>query len=146
MKAKTDDLLLRRALRLNAWFSTVSGLTLAAGSYLIGPRIGVEPSWLVLLVGIGLLPFAYDLFANASKSNVNLGKVKVAIAGDIAWVVGSIAVIVVDPTGLTTAGVVTIGVVAAIVADFGVLQWLGLRRAMESIRPEVTDKEVGQTL
>lgn len=139
MKAKTDDLLLRRALRGNALFSTVSGLALAAGAFAIGPRIGVEPSWIVLLVGLGLLPFAFDLFTNAARQRVDLARAKTAIAGDVAWVVGSIAVILIDPTGLTTAGVVTIAIVAAVVADFAMLQWLGLRRAAAAYAGDVAD-------
>ncbi len=129
MKANSGDFLLRRALRANGVFSTVSGgLALAAGSYAIGPRLGVEPSWIVLLVGLGLLLFAFDLFANAARIDISLSKVKSAIAGDIAWIAGSIAVILIDPTGLTTAGVVTIAIVAAVVAEFAMLQWIGLRR------------------
>ena len=77
MKAKSGDLLLRRALKANAAFSAVSGLSLATGSYAIGPRIGVEPSWIILLVGFGLLAFAFDLFTNAVRVKVDLSKVKI---------------------------------------------------------------------
>lgn len=129
MKAITSDHLIRRALRFNALFSAVSGLALATGSYAIGPRIGVEPSWIVLAVGLGLLPFALDLFVNASRSKVDLGKVKMAIAGDFVWVAASIALIVIDPTGLTISGFVTVAFVAAVVADFAVLQLVGYKRA-----------------
>ena len=129
MKANMDSFMLRRALRANALFSAVSGTALATASYAIGPRIGVEPSWIVLLVGLGLLPFALDLFANARREIVDLSRVKMAMAGDMAWVAGSIAVIFIDPTGLTTAGIVTISTVAAVVADFALLQWIGLRRS-----------------
>lgn len=146
MKANNDDLLLRRALRANAAFSTMSGLTLVVGSYLIGPWIGVEPSWIVLLVGLGLLPFAYSLFANAKREVVNLGEVKSAIAGDIAWVIGSITVVVVDPTGLTTAGIVTILLIAAVVADFALLQWMGLRRVSASRASQQEGHQAGQRL
>lgn len=129
MNRKDSDQLLRLALRGNALFSAVSGLVLAAGSYAIAPRLGVEPSWIVLAVGIGLLPFAFDLFVNSARLRIDHGRVKTAIAADIAWVAGSVAVVVIDPTGLTTAGYVTIVVVAAVVADFALLQWIGFRRA-----------------
>lgn len=144
MKAKSGDFLLRRSLRANALFSSVSGLALVAGSYSIGPRIGVEPSWIVLIVGLGLLPFAYDLFSNATKTRIDLTRVKVAIAGDITWVVASIAVIVIDPTGLTTAGIVTIAVVAAVVAEFALLQWIGFRRARAAYAVHARSTTVGQ--
>ncbi len=146
MKANSGDSLLRRALRANAAFSTVSGITLAAGSYAIGPRIGVEPSWIVLLVGLGLLPFAFDLYVNAARARMDLAKVKMAIAGDIAWIAGSVAVIVIDPTGLTTAGLITIAVVAAVVGEFAFLQWVGFRRAREAYSAETTGEPAGQTV
>jgi threonine synthase len=60
-------------------------------------------------VGLGLLPFAADLFVNALRDRIDLGKVKIAIGGDVAWVLCSVAVVVVDPTGLTTAGFVIVG-------------------------------------
>ncbi len=144
MKAKTGDLLLRRSLVANAVFSAVSGLVLAVGSYAIAPRLGIEPSWIVLIVGLGLLPFAYDLFTNATKDRVDLGKAKTAITGDIAWVAGSIVILAIDPTGLTIAGFVTIALVAAVVAEFAVLQWLGYRRARSAYGLESASEPVGQ--
>lgn len=145
MKANNGDFLLRRTLRANALFSAVSGLAIAVGSYAIGPRIGVEPSWIVLIVGLGLLPFAFDLFVNANRTEVNLVKVKTAIAGDIAWVVGSIVVVVIDPNGLTVAGIVTVAIAAAVVADFALLQWMGLKRAIAAGALEPSDSAIGQT-
>ena len=50
-----------------------------------------------------------------------------ASAGDLAWVAGSVLVLAL-PASWTTAGVVGIVVVAVIVADIAILEYLGLRR------------------
>lgn len=142
MKVKPGDSLLRMSLRANALFSAISGLALATGSYAIGPRIGVEPSWIVLAVGLGLLPFALDLFINSRRERIDLGKVKQAIAGDVLWVTGSIVVLTVDPTGLSTAGFVTIAAVAVVVAEFAFLQWVGLRRAEAAYASATTSTSI----
>ena len=59
---------------------------------------------------------------------VGLDKVwSVVFAGDVAWVAGSILVLAL-PATWTMAGFVGIVVVALIVADFAILEYLGLRR------------------
>jgi len=52
---------------------------------------------------------------------------RLIFAADIAWVAGS-ALVQVLPASWTTAGVAVIAVVALIVADLAVLEYLGLRR------------------
>ena len=120
---------LRWALRGNALFSAISGIALAIGAFWLGPRLGVQPSWILAIVGLGLIPFAVDLFFNSSRTVVDIRRAKLAIAGDAAWIVGSIAVLLIDPTGLTTAGTIAVIAVAVLVADFAVAQTLGVRRA-----------------
>ncbi len=132
--------MLKWALRANALFSAASGLVLVSGSYLIAPRLGIDPSWTLLIVGLGLLPFAVDLFINSGKGGIDISKVKVAVAGDIAWIAGSVAVIVIDPTGLTTVGVGTVGAVAAVVGNFAILQWIGLKRAQHAYFREAFER------
>lgn len=128
MKVILNDSLLRTSLRGNAVFSAASGITLAASSYAIAPLLGVEPSWILLIIGLGLLPFAYDLFTNSVRQEVHTGRAKQAIAADVAWVVASVVILTTDPVGFTTVGFITVALVAAVVADFAFLQWLGLRR------------------
>ncbi len=142
MTAKNGDSLLRATMRANAAFSTVSGLILAAGSYAIGPRIGVEPSWIVLIVGLGLLPFAFELITNSRKQIVDLGRVRQAVAGDFAWVIASVVIMFVDPTGLTTTGYIAISGVAVVVATFALLQWNGSRRARIAYRDSETESRL----
>ena len=52
---------------------------------------------------------------------------RVIFAADIAWVAGSVLVLAL-PATWTMAGVIGIVVVALIVADLAILEYLGLRR------------------
>ena len=121
------SLFLRRALRGNAVFSTLSAGVLVAGSSVLGPWLGI-PTLALVVVGLGLLPFALFLERNVRRSEVDPGEARLAVAGDVAWVVGSVALLLFDPIGLTTAGQVAVIAVALVVADFAVLQAIGLGR------------------
>ena len=67
------------------------------------------------------------LFRSASRHPLPAGLARLALAADIAWVVGS-AVVLLLPASWTAAGVAGIVVVALIVADLAILEYLGLRR------------------
>ena len=136
MKASSSEYLLRMSLRANAAFSAISGVILATGAFAIAPGIGVEPSWIVLIVGLGLLPFAVDLFINSRREKIDVSRVKQAIVGDALWVVASIAVLTVNPTGLTGIGFAAVTAVAVVVSEFAFFQWLGLRRAQDDEEPD----------
>ena len=55
------------------------------------------------------------------------GWARLIFAGDLAWVAGSVLVLAL-PAAWTTAGIAGIVVVALIVADLAILEYLGLRR------------------
>ena len=118
---------LRLALRANAAFSTLSGLALAVGAPVLGPWLGIPPPTLAV-VGLGLLPFAWLLFRNAARTPISQPEARLAVGADVAWVVGSAALLAFDPLGLSPAGRVVVVVVALCVADFALLQALGLGR------------------
>ena len=58
---------------------------------------------------------------------------RVIFAADIAWVAGSVLVLAL-PATWTTAGIAGIVVVALIVADLAILEYLGLRRLYRQLR------------
>jgi hypothetical protein len=118
---------LRLALRANATFSTVSGSVLAAGAPFLGPWLGIPPLALAA-VGLVLLPFAWLLFRNAARTPISQPEARLAVGADVAWVVGSAALLTCDPLGLSQAGRVAVVVVALCVAHFALLQALGLGR------------------
>ena len=63
----------------------------------------------------------------ASRETLPQAWARVIFAADIAWVAGS-ALVLLLPASWTTAGIAGIVVVALVVADLAVLEYLGLRR------------------
>ena len=63
----------------------------------------------------------------ASRETLPEGLARLIFAADLAWVAGSVLVLAL-PASWTTAGIAGIVVVALIVADIAVLEYLGLRR------------------
>jgi hypothetical protein len=62
------------------------------------------------------------------RTPIHEPEARLAVGADIAWVVGSVALVAFDPLGLTLAGRVAVIVIALCVADFALLQALGLGR------------------
>ena len=124
----TNDLLLRRALLGNALFSTVCGLVLLAGAVPLGPLLGV-PSGVLALVGASLLPFAWTLNRHARAARVPRGQAWWAVGLDLAWVVGSAALVLGRLWPLEPAGTWSVIVVADVVLLWALLQTAGLVRS-----------------
>lgn len=116
--------LLRRALQANGVFSSMSGLILIAASDRIAALIGIEQS--LTLTGVLLLIFAASLFWNARREMINRTEAWIAVALDVAWVVGTTALIFAGVFNSTGNWVVAI--VADVVLLFAVLQFFGLRK------------------
>ncbi|MBY0318789.1 MAG: hypothetical protein K2X72_08715 [Reyranella sp.] len=134
MNASTDRLL-RRTLWGNAVFSVVSGAVLAAFA---GPFariaahepvsvLGLDLAIVFELLGVGVIAFGALCAWVASRETLPLAWARVIFAADLAWVVASVLVLAV-PATWSMAGFVGIGVVALIVADFAIMEYLGLRR------------------
>ena len=83
--------------------------------------------WILVAVGIGLVPFA--LFVKAVSRSLDSRLVRLVIAGDVGWVVGAAIVLVGYPDTMTSAGKWTLGLVSVVVADFALFQWFGLKKA-----------------
>lgn len=98
--------------------------------------VGVGPGWLYRSIGMGLILYGIGLWINARRIEINLTEVRWAVAMDWLWVIGSVAVVLLAPT-INEAGVWIIGIVGWVVADFAVVQGLGLRRMRKDPRPHV---------
>ena len=130
-----SDRLLRRTLWGNAVFSVISGTLLAvfAGPFAsVAAHAPVEVMGLDLavvldLLGLGVIAFGALCAWVASRNTLPLAWARVIFAADLAWVAGSVLVLAL-PAAWTTAGMAGIVVVALIVADLAVLEYLGLRR------------------
>jgi hypothetical protein len=131
----SSDRLLRRTLWGNAAFSVISGAALAvfAGPFARAATdapvsvLGLDLAILFELLGVGVVAFGALCAWIASRPELPLGLARFIFAADIAWVAGSAAVLAL-PASWTTAGIAGIVVLAAIVADLAILEYLGLRK------------------
>ncbi len=121
--------LLPRALCANAIFSAATGTALLALADVLGPTLGVSSPWVLRIVGLSLLPFAVQIWTLARSTPIPPARVRQVIGMDVAWVLGSIVLLVVDAVPWTAAGVAALCAVAAVVGAFAVLQTIGLRQA-----------------
>ena len=128
--------LLRKALTANATFSAVSAIAFILGAGALapimfseaGPLLGLMPSEHLFSTGLGLAPFAALVGFAAFRAPQYENLVKVIIAMDIGWVVGSVLLLAFAGSVFTTLGAAIIVDIALIVGLFAGLQTLGLRR------------------
>jgi len=131
----SSDRLLRRTLWGNAVFSVVSGAILVAfatplaawATHTPVSVAGLDLAILFELLGLGVVAFGAACAWAASRPSLPQAWARIIFAADIAWVAGS-ALVLALPASWTTAGVAGIVVVALIVADIAILEYLGLRR------------------
>jgi hypothetical protein len=132
----SSDRLLRRTLWGNAVFSVISGIVLAAFA---GPFAalateaplsvaGLELAIVFELLGVGVVAFGLIAGWAASRETMPRGWARAVFAADVAWVAGSALVLMLLPAAWSAIGIAGIVVVALIVADIAVLEYLGLRR------------------
>jgi len=111
---------LRLALVLNAQFSATGGAVAIAFAGPLADLMDVN-AWIVRCVGAGLLLFAVDVwFASRRVNDQLIARSKLVSASDAAWVIGTVVVIA---AGLVSgAGMVLLGVIGCMVADFAIVQ------------------------
>jgi hypothetical protein len=134
MNASTGRLL-HRTLWGNAVFSGVSGAALAifAGPFAKAAALapvtlmGLDLAIVFEILGVGVIAFGALCAWVASRETLPQAWVRAIFAADLAWVAGS-ALVLALPATWTTAGIVGIVIMALIVADLAILEYLGLRR------------------
>ena len=131
----SSDRLLRRTLWGNAIFSVISGAVLVAFA---GPFAalateaplsvgGLDLAIVFELLGVGVMVFGALAGWAASRETLPRGWARTIFVADVAWVAGS-ALVLLLPAPWSAIGIAGILVVALIVADIAVLEYLGLRR------------------
>ena len=120
--------LLRTALRANAIFSCLSGVILLVFSAAIGEWLGFERRLPLMIVGGMLLVFALSLVIYASRRTVRLAEAWTAIGSDLAWVIGTAALLWMAPDLFSLTGKLILIVIALLVGAFALLQYLGVRQ------------------
>lgn len=131
----SNDRLLRRTLWGNAAFSVISGAVLVAcakpfagwATHAPVSVAGLDLAIVFELLGLGVVLFGAICGWAASRETLPQGWARLIFAADIVWVVAS-ALVLMLPASWTTAGIAGIVVVALIVADLAILEYLGLRR------------------
>jgi hypothetical protein len=127
---ESRQLLLRIALFGNAAFSTLSGLIILFAGRWVSGILGLPREYSLFILGIALLVFGLLLISNASRKMIKLSDAWIAVLLDIAWVVGSYALLFIVP--FSNSGKLLVIAVAELVFVFAILQWLGIRRIKKS--------------
>jgi len=120
--------MLKKALIANSVFSLVSGLALAALPQVFADLMGISPTWLVRLVGVGVFLFGLDVGWTATRPTLSRVRATLVCLMDASWVAGSAVLLVIWGSVLSGAGQVIVAAVAVAVGSFMVAQLIGLRR------------------
>jgi hypothetical protein len=115
-------------MRSNGIFSALSGAVLLVGAKPVALFMGISIP--TALVGIGwvLLLYAVTLFLVTARPQVDVRLGYIAVALDVAWVVGSIVILSTDLLPLTVAGKWMVALLAEVVAGFAVWQAYALSK------------------
>ena len=117
--------LLRTALRANAICCCLSGVTLLGFSAAIASWLGLERRLPLMIVGGLLLVYAVSLVIYAGRRTIRLNEARTAIGSDLAWVIGTAALLWAAPDLFSLTGKVILIAVALLVGAFALLQFLG---------------------
>lgn len=131
-----SEKLLRNTLFANAVFSTISSISILIFAHEISAIIftksfdffGFGPSEILIEAAIGILLFAVFVLAVAKKKNVNQHIICIIMAMDVAWVIGSVVLLLLFSDFLSATGFWSILIIAGVVADFVIFQGIGMAR------------------
>ncbi len=126
--SKDPTRLLRTALRANAIFCCLSAVSLLTFSAVIGGWLGLERRLPLMIVGGVLLVYAVSLVIYAGRRTIRLTEAWTAIGSDLAWVIGTAALLWLALDLFSPTGKLILVVVALLVAAFALLQFLGVRQ------------------
>lgn len=119
---------LEYAIRGNALFSGISGLTLALLARGVSALTGIQPPLPITITGLILIGYAAWLWRLTTQDGIPASVAWLVIALDVLWVFGSVLVILAGWSPLNQTGKWLVAILADVVGLFAVLQYLGLRR------------------
>jgi hypothetical protein len=111
---------LKKALTINALFSSISGIILILLNRQIADIFGTKNNTVFWCIGVALIYFALTIWYERTKQR-KLAVLWIIIQ-DFLWVLGSIILISFNPFQVTQNGTLIIGVVSVIVLSMGVNQ------------------------
>lgn len=127
MSSADPATILRATVLADGVTCAVMGVALAAGAGFVASLTGL-PGSLLFWAGIALLPVAAFMLLTARAARPSRGAAWIIIAGNEAWVLGSVVLMLagwVEPNAL---GYAFIAVQAAAVAVLATIEFLALRR------------------
>lgn len=119
---------LRNVLLINAVSSGATGIGLVALAETVASLLGTTAAGAVMGVGIFLVVFAAGVLNEARQRTTRLTHVYIIIALDILWVLGSIAIVLLQLFQLSAIGYSAITAVALWVAAMAYLQIKGVKQ------------------
>lgn len=117
---------LKTTLYANASFCTLSALVILIIPGWIGTNIIELPTWILIVLGIGLVLFAIDVFFTARSANPTRAKVLYIFSADVAWVILTPVVMLLLADRISQLGNFVLLDIAIIVAIFAALEFRGL--------------------
>ena len=122
------SLFLRRALLADAIFSGVSAVLLTAGAGMLAPLFDLPEA---LLRETGLFLIVYAAFVGWLGTRLSVPKVLVliVIAGNAAWTLGRIALLLSGAVTPNLLGEIVVAAQAMATGAFAELQYIGLRKS-----------------
>lgn len=133
--ARNRFLPLRRALGVNAVFSTSCGLLLLSLPAGVASFVGAGPDLLYQLIGAGLLIFALAIAFLVKQSEPLPAAALIVSIADLGWVAGSALLLAIASTYLSAPGIAIIVFVALIVGGAACSQLYGIYRVFAA--PEI---------
>ncbi len=115
--------MLNNVLRVNALSCASFGLIFILFAQAVAKTIGTPPTLLVQCVGAVLIANAVLLFWSSKQEKPNTPLIMFFIAGDVMWVLASLALISAGLWITTALGIAFTIIVALFVGACGALQW-----------------------
>lgn len=126
MSSSEREVLLRRALTANGYFSMATGTIAALAAAPLSRLMEIHPGALIG-VGVGVVVFGGLTAWTARQRVIDLRGARMVVWADVAWVVGAVALIAV-PGSMAPAGKLILGAVSLFVAVFALVQQTGVLR------------------
>lgn len=120
---------LQKALKTNAIFSSISGVTMILLNHQIADLFGTTNNTIFWVVGLILIYFSITIWYEIRKQR--RPAVLWIIIQDHAWVLGSFILIIADPFQITQIGILIIGIIALVVLYMAINQMIALNKTAE---------------